>query len=224
MRSMLRWGSALLVCLGAACCYKGFQFPDKAGTIFIHQPIDKMESFKAAFEGQKDHLKAAGFFAYSLHRDLKDPKVLIMTMKCASLRKGLSLVESPEYMSALEKGGAGIPVVWSGVDVRERKYENQPPSPGGIVIARNTVRSFDFWMTCFAAETHHHSGRGYISGNLSVHRQFGGQDAVIVVHEASDVSKAPAFMDGEEMKGTMEATGVVGVEIWYGIDLEEGTF
>ncbi len=222
MRTMLRWGSVLLVCLGVACCYKGFQFPDKAGTVFIRQPIDNMENFKSAFEAQKSHLKTAGFSAYSLHRDMTNPRVLIITLKCLSLRKGLNLIESPEYMSALEKGGAGIPVVWPGVDVRDRKYINQPPPPGGIVIARNTVRSFDFWMTCFAAETHHHAGRGYIPGNLSVHRQFGGQDAVIVAHEASDVTKAPAFMDGEEMKGTMEATGVVGVEIWYGINLEEG--
>jgi hypothetical protein len=46
----------------------------------------------------------------------------------------------------------------------------------------------------------------------------------IVVHEASDVSKAPQFMTSDHMNGEMESTGVVGLEIWYGINIEEGTF
>ncbi|HEY5039464.1 MAG TPA: hypothetical protein VIJ93_10365, partial [bacterium] len=127
--------------------------------------------------------------------------------------------------SACVGAGVGLPVIWAGADVRERKYENQPKMTGGIVIANNQVRSYDFWKACFDAEGHHnHAGRDYIPSNYSIHHLAGKPDTVLVVHEASDITKAPVFMTSDAMKGVMEASGVTGIEIWYGINLEEGTF
>jgi len=172
-------------------------------------------------------LKSHGFSAFSLHRDLKDSHMMIETLKCSDLEKGVEFVRSPEFMSAMDKADVQIPMVWYGLDTTERQYTNQPKMTGGIVIARNEVRDYKFWLDCFYKEDggkHNHPGRQYKNTHYSIHHLPGNPEVAIVVHEASDVSKAPAFMASDAMKGEMEATSVIGLEIWYGINLEEGLF
>ena len=118
-------------------------------------------------------------------------------------------------------------MVWYGLDSKERKYTDQPKMTGGIVIAHNEVRDYKFWLDCFYKEDggkHNHPGRKYKNSNYSIHHLPGEPEVAIVAHEASDVSKAPVFMTSDPMNGEMEATGVIGLEIWYGINLEEGLF
>ena len=197
---------------------------DSPGNIFIRQKATDLKSFRETFLGQKENLKVHGFLAYSLHQDLNDPQIFILTLKCSDLDKGVSFIRSPEFMAAMDKAGARIPMVWYGLDTDGRKYTNQPKMTGGIVIAINQVRDYDFWLKCFKSENHKHEGRKYKNSNYSIHHLPGNPAVAIVVHEASDVSKAPTFMISDPMNGEMEATGVIGLEIWYGTNVEEGTF
>ncbi len=197
------------------------------GNIFVRQKVTDFKTFHQVFDSQKQNLKDHGFSAYSLHRDLKDPLTYILTLKCSDLGKGVEFVRSADFMASMDKAGGKIPMVWYGLDSKERKYTNQPKMTGGIVIARNEVRNFKFWLDCFYKEDggkHNHPGRKYKNSNYSIHHLPGEPEVAIVVHEASDVSKAPAFMTSDPMNGEMEATGVIGLEIWYGINLEEGIF
>jgi hypothetical protein len=205
------------------------------GTIFIRQQTKDISAYRTVFLGQKDNLKAHGFSAYSLHKDLKDDHVVIVTLKCSDLGKGVKYVRSAEFMSAMDKANVGIPVVWYGEDLtqwkslqlNQRQYSNQPHMTGGIVIARNEVRDYQFWLDCFYKEDggkHNHAGRKYKNSNYTIQHLSGNPAVAIVAHEASDVSKAPVFMASDAMKGEMESTGVIGLEVWYGINLEEGLF
>lgn len=197
---------------------------DSPGNIFIRQKATDLKTFRETFLGQRENLKAHGFLAYSLHQDLNDPQIFILTLKCSDLDKGVSFVRSPEFMAAMDKAGARIPMVWYGLDTDERKYSNQPKMTGGIVIAINQVRDYPFWLKCFKSENHNHPGRKYQNSHYSIHHLPGSPEVAIVVHEASDVSKAPSFMMSDPMNGEMEATGVIGLEIWYGTNIEEGIF
>ena len=205
------------------------------GTIFIRQGTKDIQAYRDVFLGLKANLKAHGFEAYSLHRDLKDKHVVIVTLKCSDLDKGIQFVHSAEFMSAMDKANVQIPVVWYGEDltqwktlqITQRQYSNQPHMTGGIVIARNEVRDYQFWLDCFYKEDggkHNHAGRKYKNSNYTIHHLSGDPAVAIVAHEASDVSKAPVFMASDAMKGEMESTGVIGLEVWYGINLEEGIF
>lgn len=195
---------------------------DSPGNIFIREKATDLKSFRETFLGQKENLKTYGFSAYSLHQDLNDPQVFILTLKCSDLDKGVSFIRSPEFMAAMDKAGARIPMIWYGLDTDERKYTDQPKMTGGIVIAINQVRDYPFWLKCFKSENHNHPGRKYKNSNYSIHHLPGDPAVAIVVHEASDVSKAPTFMISDPMNGEMEATGVIGLEIWYGTNIEEG--
>lgn len=197
---------------------------NSSGNIFIREKATDLKSFRDVFLGQKDNLKTHGISAYSLHRDLKDSKTFILTLKCSDLEKGVDFVRSQEFMTAMDKAGARIPMIWYGLDTDERKYTDQPKMTGGIVIAINQVRDYDFWLKCFKSESHNHPGRKYKNSDYSIHHLPGKPAVAIVVHEASDVSKAPIFMTSDPMNGEMEATGVVGLEIWYGTNIEEGVF
>ena len=213
-----------LLCLPLSCGVPDSSYyPAGPGNLFIRQEIGDYPVWKAAFLKQGPALKARGFSAYSLHRDLVQQDKLIVTLKCSDLAKAIEFLRSVPYETAMQKAGARAAVLWAGVDVMGRKYEVQPKMTGGIVIAKNTVRSYEFWKACWDAEgQHQHPDRGYKPGNYSIHHLKGNRDIVLVAHEASDVTKASAFMNSEAMKGVMQASGVTGIEIWYGINLEEG--
>lgn len=197
------------------------------GTVFIHQKAGDFKAFRSAFLAQAQNLKAHGFTAYSLHRDLYDPNTYILVLQCSDLGDGVSFIRSPEYIAGIDKSEARIPTIWYGLDHNPRQFAAQPQMTGGIVIARNEIRDYAFWLKCFYAEDggkHNHPGRKYKNSNYSIHHLLGDPAVAIVAHDASDVSKAPSFMVSDPMKYEMESTGVTGLEIWYGINLEEGFF
>lgn len=225
MNYYIRFGCFALLCAVSACRGPSISYSENPGNLFIREKVSDFDGFKSSILGQRQNLKANGISAYSLHRDLYELDMLIVTFKCSDLKRGVGFVQSDSFGKVMEKAGVKGTVLWAGVDVVERKYENLPKMTGGIVIANNQVRSYNFWKTCFDAEGgHKHADRGYIPSHYSIHHQTGKPDVVLVVHEASDVAKAPIFMTSDAMKGVMEATGVTKIEIWYGINLEEENF
>jgi hypothetical protein len=205
----------------------GNVFPHQPGNFFIREKVSNFKAFKKAFDGQRDNLKNSGFSAYSLHRDLRDKQFLILTLKCSDLCKGMEFIGSNLFQEAMARAGVGKPVIWSGMDILERHYSDRPRigDGSGIVIAENRVKDYAFWKKCWDAEGHHnHPGRGYKNGNYSISRLKTDPETVIVAHEASDVSKAPAFMNSPSMRGVVDSVGVVHFEVWYGVSLEEGVF
>ena len=111
-----------------------------SGTVFIRQHTKNIKTYREVFLGQTQNLKAHGFTAYSLHRDLKDSHVVIVTMKCLDLEEGVHfLFVQPEFMSAMDKADVQIPVVlsmgldltnWGTLKLDQRQYSNQPQDDG----------------------------------------------------------------------------------------------
>lgn len=222
-KKFLSGAGLFLLCLTLSCAKS--PYPEAPGDLFIRQTAKDINAFKEAFADQAQALRASGATAFSLHRDLKDAEAFILTLKSSNLKKTDSLLRSYGFRSAMRAAGVREGVTWAGTDVMERKYENRRRISGGIVIANNQVRSYEFWKSCWDAEgKHKHPKRGYEPSRYSIHCLKGKTDSVLVVHEASDVSKAPAFMTSDRMKGVMESMGVTGIEIWYGINLQEGIF
>jgi hypothetical protein len=211
--------------------------PDSPGNIFIRQKVADANAFQAAIQNLRKDFKASGFSAYSLHRDLYNPGLLILTLKCSNLEKGLAFIKSADYQDAMKKAGVKGMTVWSGADVNARTYKKMAKKPAGIVIAFNQLKSYDYWFAFYNAEhdqkhggvnknegEHYHAERPYKSSNYSIHRGLGKPDSVIVAHEASDVSKAPAFMTAPPMKIMQKPSGITRFDVWYGYNLSQGTF
>jgi hypothetical protein len=213
--------SAVLVLL-AGC---SSPYPSVPGNIFLKVRVLDEKAWRKGFETEIPILKSQGFQAYSLHQDLSDPQSLLLTLKCGDLKKGLRFAKSGNLLDLPTV--MGKQVVWAGTDVQERSYlYGISKGTSGIVIVRHQVKDFDFWYKGYqhaSGGTHHHPDRGYIPSRRSVHRVPGDPAAALVVHAASNVSKARAFMETQNMRDRMEAGGVIGTpEIWYGIDIEEG--
>ncbi len=210
---------------------------DSQGTIFIHEKISDEKTFETTFKGLAEAFKRNGFSAYSLHADLQDPSYVIVTLQCSNLKNGLSFLETPAYQSAMKSTGVKNATVWSGADITPRVYGDLPPKPAGIVIARNDLKSYDYWKAVFDAEHNpahggnnpnkeagYHEKRDYKASHYSIHRGTGKSDVAYVVHEASDVSKAPEFMTSAPMKAMKGPLGITHFTVWYGVNLEQGSF
>jgi len=215
----------LLAVLLQAGCAKSL--PHTSGELFVRMTVVDPVAWRKGFHSIEDLLKSQGFLAYSLHQDLKDPQGLLVTLKCRDLLKGYRFVSGGNLQDL--PTAVGKPTLWAGTDVQERSYLPGMSKGGpGIVIVRHQVKDFDFWYKGYqhaSGGTHHHPDRGYTPSRRSVHRVPGEPAAALVVHAASKVSKAPAFMETQNMRDRMEAGGVIGTpEIWYGTDIEEGLF
>ncbi len=229
----------LLFSIFQACSAAGSPPPssDSQGTIFIHEKISDQDSFQSAFKNLKDAFQSAGFLAYSLHRDLQNPSYMILTLQCSNLDKGQAFIKGENYRSTMKKAGIKDILVWSGADITPRIYGDLAPKPAGIVIARNDLKSYDYWKAVFDQEHNpahggknpnkgegYHEKRGYQASHYSIHRGLGKADVAYVVHEASDVSKAPEFMTSAPMKAMKGPLGIKKFAVWYGINLEQGLF
>lgn len=195
------------------------------GEIILFLDSGSDTAFQSVLAGERATWKASGLLAYSLHLDLANPKAYLLTLKCSDYAMADGFVRSSHFQNPfVKKGFRDIYPVGGGLDIVPREYrEAHGDRKSGIVIARNEVKSYDFWKACWDAEgQHHHPDRGYLPSRYSIHRFPGKPEEVLVVHEASDVSRASSFMNAAPMKGVMEASGVTGIQLWFGIDLIEG--
>lgn len=210
---------------------------DSQGTLFIREKPADVKTFQTAFQNLRADFKANGFLAYSLHTDLQDPSFIILTLQCSNLAKGLAFLKTDVYKTAMKTTGVKDAVVWSGADITPRVYGDLPPKPAGVVIARNDLKSYDYWKAVFDAEHNpahggknpnkeegYHEKRDYTASHYSIHRGLEKNDVAYVMHEASDVSKAPEFMTSAPMKAMQEPLGIKRFTVWYGVNLEQGTF
>lgn len=226
----MRFPSLLLAVLLFFGCAPPSPYPETPGNIFLRQRVDDLEGWRSALSGQRKMLVEKGFLGHSLHQDLQEPEHIILTLKCSDLRKGVQFIGSSGFSNGLViTGGMWTPAIRAGVDVMERSYDGkQDKAPAGIVIVNHKVKDFGFWMEGFkhsTGGTHRHEGRKYKPSNRSVHRVPGNPEAALVIHEASDIRKAPEFMTNPGLRGAMEAGGVIGEpEIWYGVNVEEAVY
>jgi quinol monooxygenase YgiN len=210
---------------------------DSQGTLFIREKAVDVKTFQTAFQNSRADFKANGFLAYSLHTDLQDPSFIILTLQCSNLAKGLAFLKTDAYKTFMKTAGTKDSVVWSGADITPRVYGDLPPKPAGIVIARNDLKSYDYWKAVFDAEHNpahggknpnkesgYHEKRDYKASHYSIHRGLEKADVAYVVHEASDISKAPEFMTSTPMKAMKGPLGITRFTVWYGVNLEQGTF
>jgi hypothetical protein len=226
VKVFVQWlGCLILLMAASAGRASDASYPPVPGNLFIHEKVADLKAFQKAFQDLRQDLRNQGFSAYSLHRDLYDPKSIILTLKCSNLEKAMTFIQSGGFQKPMEKAGVTNSIVWAGQDAMERQYENRPHITGGIVIANNRVKSYAFWKKCWDAEgKHNHENRGYKNSRYSISYLGESPGTAIVAHEASDITKAPAFMNSDSMKGITEAAGVVVFKVWYGINLAEEVF
>lgn len=233
------WAGLGLFLMVQTCLAAGTPLPpaDSQGTFFIREKTAGVKVFQSAFQNLRDGFKANGFLAYSLHTDLQDPSFIILTLQCSNLAKGLAFLKTDVYKAAMKTSGVKDAVVWSGADITPRQYGELPPKPAGIVIARNDLKSYDYWKAFFDNEHNpahggknpnkeegYHEKRDYKASHYSIHRGLGKSDVTYVAHEASDVSKAPEFMTSAPMKTMQGPLGITHFTVWYGVNLEQGAF
>jgi hypothetical protein len=200
-----------------SCQWGGIRYPETPGTIFIRQQICDIDFFKQKFLlNPRNHLKDKGFTAYSLHRDLTDPKTYLIILRCQNLKKGVDFIQSAGLHAICVGAGLGLPLLWAGEDVKPREYENRPQMTGGIVIIRNQFKDGINGKSLADAE-----GKG---GQEGLYRLLGNPGLLIVTDEFYDAAQIPNFVDSANLNGGVGAAGIIKREIWSGINLEEGLF
>jgi hypothetical protein len=227
MKNRLFWSFLLCLIPASQACRFQNPYPDAPGVLFIRQQICDLGDFKKGFFRPENSLKARGFLAYSFHRDLRDPGAYILAFKCADLRKAVEFIQSSNFITACVGAGRGLPLMWGGVGEKGDPGQNFAQTPGGLVVARYEVRDYGSWKKAWDAGKNGNPGLpggGKITGIGCRYRLAGSPGVVIVAREVADIIQAPDFMASREVKNAMEAAGVLRQDLWFGTNLEEGTF
>lgn len=211
MNQLIRWACFISLCALNACRSPSASYPETPGNLFIRQQICDVAYFKKTFLTPSEKLKAQGFLAYSLHRDLNDPKTYLITLKCSDLKKAVDYIESSNFHTICVGAGLGTPLLWAGTDMIERKYKNLTRMTGGIVITRLELSSYETWKSRFDQK----KDLSIQPGSESLHRLSEKSETVLLVYETSSAS--PASESGK-------AEGVTSQQVWIGVNLEEGVF
>jgi len=89
-------------------------------TMFAKHKVNNYENWKRAYDSFASVRKENSVSGASVHRDVNDPTIVIVTHQFKTTDAALAFVNSEELKSAMmEAGVAGPPEFWFGEDVEK---------------------------------------------------------------------------------------------------------
>ena len=94
-----------------------------AATMFVKHKVKDYKTWKSAYDGLGTVRKQSGVTTASVHRDAKDPNVIIVTHQFKDLNAATGFANSEELKSAMVNAGiGGSPEFWFSEDVERTPY------------------------------------------------------------------------------------------------------
>ena len=175
--------------------------------MMIKHPVADFEKWKPVYLAHDSMRKAFGINSFALGRVMEDPNQLILIEKISDLQKAKDFTTLPDLKDAMANAGVtGSPVFEfadavrsddSKIDIKER------------VLIKHRVKDFDAWLKVFDSEgMKTRSENGIIDRGLA--RGSEDPNTVYIVFAISDMMKAKARMNSEDLKAIMTNAGVEG--------------
>ncbi|KPK02778.1 MAG: cyclase [Anaerolineae bacterium SG8_19] len=92
-------------------------------TTFVKHPVNDYASWKRVYDNLAQYRKEHGVTGASVHRDPKDPNMIIVTHQFGSLSDAQAFVNSEDLKGAMQEAGvSGPPEIWVTEDVESTPY------------------------------------------------------------------------------------------------------
>lgn len=175
--------------------------------IMIEHPVADFETWKTAYFAHDSVRKAHGISHLSLGVGLDDPTMVMVVGRIDDEAKARQFTELPELKEAMDKAGVtGMPtfkyinVIRS--DTSEIEYKDR------MMIAHR-VKDFDTWLKVYDDEGMEvRNSHGLIDRGLG--RSTEDPNMIYILFAVSDMQKAKARSQSEDLKKIMTEAGVEG--------------
>ena len=92
-------------------------------TMFVKHPVNDYASWKRVYDDFAQYRKENGVTGASVHRDVADPNMIIVTHQFGNVSQAQAFANSEDLKSTMEKAGvSGPPEIWFTEDVESTPY------------------------------------------------------------------------------------------------------
>ena len=173
----------------------------------IKHPVADYNAWKAVFMANDSMRRAQGIFVRAVGRGIDDPNIVIAIDSIADLQKAREYETSPEVLAAMTKSGVTAPPTLAFIDVI-RNDATPIPQKERVIVAHR-VKDFDTWLKVFDREGKAtRAAHGIVDRGMG--REVGDPNMIYLVFAITDMAKAKARMESEELKKLMTEAGVEG--------------
>ena len=177
----------------------------KSAMLIIHHVAD-YNKWKAAYDGHDSVRLANGLHNYVICRGTEDSNQVLVSLIMDDVTKAKAMGNSAELKDRMKKAGVtGAPMI----DYIEALTNDTTHIQSSIrVMVRHKVKDFDAWKKEFDSHQQARMDAGLTDRVLA--RTVDDHNSVTLVFAVSDLAKAKAFMNSQDLKDKMKAAGVEG--------------
>lgn len=181
--------------------------------IMIQHPVANFDTWKTAYTAHDSMRQAYGLTHFLFGRGTDDSKMVLVINKMNDVRKAKDFSNLPELTDAMEKAGVTGTPTFSFLDV-VRNDDAHIEQKDRVMIAHH-VKDFEAWLKVYDAEgIHVRKENGLLDRGLA--RGIDDPDMVFIVFAITDMEKAKARINSEDLKKIMTGAGVEGApQIMY---------
>ena len=237
MRAVRSWLAPTLLVALAGCAPSAEEPPaaepepeatapeaQQTASLIIKHEVADFDQWKLAFDEHEGARKAAGAVWHSVARDLENENLVFVHIVGSTLAGLQDFAASDDLKTTMEKAGVkGPPELIFANDVEIQS----PPAPVEgdtyTIVIQHRVADFDAWKPAYDADAPKRSEMGVVAASVS--RVADDPNMVIVHATSTDLEKAKARLESEEMRTVMAEAGVEGEPvIWLAKDVETKSY
>jgi len=175
--------------------------------IMIQHPVADFKAWEPVYMAHDSVRQAYGITHFLIGRGFDDSNRAVVIDKITDVQKAKEFAALPDLKAAMQKAGVTGPPDFSYADVI-RSDDSKIEYKDRVMIAHR-VKDFDAWLKVFDSEgIEIRMENGFIDRGLA--RGVDDPNMVYLVFAISDMAKAKARMNSEELKRLMTDAGVEG--------------
>jgi len=177
-----------------------------ASIMIIRQKVTNYAKWKMGYDGHDSTRLASGLHSYVVARGTEDSNMVLVAVKMDDVEKAKAFGASKELKDRMKQlGVTAVPVV----DFLESVMNDTTAIQSTVrVMVRHKVKDWDIWKKAFDSHMQTRMDAG-LTDRVVAH-SVGDNHSVTLVFAVSDMAKAKAFMNSDDLKTKMKEGGVEG--------------
>ncbi len=182
-----------------------------SSVMIVRIKIADYDKWLPGYESDDSARLASGLHNYVIGRGTEDPNTILVACRMDDLAKAKAFAASPELKEKMKKGGVtGTPVI----DFLHSVSNDTTAIQATVrVMVRHKVKDWDTWKKSFDSHKQTRIDAGLTDRVISY--TDGDNHNVTLVFAVTDMEKAKAFMNSEDLKNKMKEAGVDGPPDFY---------
>jgi hypothetical protein len=186
-----------------------------ANVMIMHLKVADFAKWKPTYESRDSIRHSYGLSNYAVGRGLDDPNSVIVYLKMEDANKAKELTASQGMKDRMKEAGVIGKSSFEYLDVV--MDDNSPIEQTNRLLVTHKVKDWDAWKKEFDNDKQVRIDAGLIDRGIG--HDIDDPHKVSVVFAVTDMQKAKAFMQSQDLKDKMEKAGVEGkpVSFFYNI-------